>query len=330
MKHIPASCARHARRAVAAAVVTLTASAGALGAFPALAHAATAHPATAAATNYTFAMLDDQADPTFNQLLGINNHNIISGYFGDGSVPLHPNKGYLLDPPYAQANYVNENFPGSVQTQVTGLNNLGDTSGFWANKANANNGFVEWNGVFETLNDPSLPHMTGAVDQLLGVNNSGIAVGFYNDAKSHSHAYKVNQATRAFSSIKVPGAVSAQATGINNHGDIVGFATTAAKDTFSWLLKGGHMTTYQFPGGSTTQAFGVNDNDQIVGTYLDANGVQHGFTLKSPLGPVSQWQSIDDPNGVGVTFVNGLNDAGDLVGFYCPSATNCNGFLATP
>jgi hypothetical protein len=39
--------------------------------------------------------------------------------------------GALLRQPYGQANYTNENFPNSTQTQVTGLNNQGDTSGFW-------------------------------------------------------------------------------------------------------------------------------------------------------------------------------------------------------
>src|SRR5215469_7949594 len=63
---------------------------------------------TATATAYTFTTLDNQADPTFNQLLGINSHNVIAGYFGSGGIG-HPNKGYLLKPPYGQGNYVNEN-----------------------------------------------------------------------------------------------------------------------------------------------------------------------------------------------------------------------------
>ena len=46
----------------------------------------------------------------------------------------------------------------------------------------------------------------------------------------------------------------------------------------------------------------------------------HGFTLKSPLGPVSHWQAIDDPNGVGTTTVNGVNNTGKLVGFYTDAA----------
>jgi hypothetical protein len=284
--------------------------------------------ATTSSTSYTFTTLDNQADPTFNQLLGINSHNVIAGYFGIGS-KAHPNKGYLLKPPYGQGDYVNENFPGSAQTQVTGIDNKGNTSGFWVSKAGTQRGFVEWNGVFESFTDPRTPHVKGSVNQLLGINDSGVAVGFYNDAKGHAHAYEVNQATGVFTAIKIPGDVSATAAGINNDGDIVGFGTDKAGNTTSWLLHNGHLTAYQFPGGSDTQAFGVNDHDEIVGTYLDGQGVMHGFTLKSPLGPVSHWQSIDDPNGVGTTTVNGVNNAGKLVGFYFVGKI-CHGMLATP
>jgi hypothetical protein len=311
---------------VGAAAVAAGAVAGALLAGgPALA-AAAPH---AAATSYTFTTLDNQADPTFNQLLGINTHNVIAGYFGSG-MPGHPNKGYLLDPPYAQSNYVNENFPGSAQTQVTGIDNKGNTCGFWVTAGGTNHGFVEWNGVFESFNDPKTPHMKGSVNQLLGINDAGVAVGFYNDAAGNAHAYEVNQATGVFTSIRIPGTVSATATAINNNGDVAGFGKDSAGNTFSWLLHNRQLTDYQFPGGSNTQAFGINDHDEIVGTYNDGAGVMHGFTLKSPLGPVSHWASIDDPNGVGSTTVNGLNDAGDLVGFYTDTAGNVDGMLATP
>ena len=319
---------RGAARASAAAVATGTV-AGALLLAGGSAFAATASHHAATATSYTFTTLDNQADPTFNQLLGINSHNVISGYFGAGT-PGHPNKGYLLDPPYAQSNYVNENFPGSAQTQVTGLNNLGDTSGFWVSANGTNHGFVEWNGVFASYNDPKTPHVKHPVNQLLGINNNGVAVGFYNDAKGNSHAYEVNQATSVYTSIKVPGAVSSSATGINNNGDIVGFATDSSKITSSWLMHDGHLTTYQFPGGSDTQAFGVNNKDQIVGTYTDGADVSHGFVLSDPFGPTSHWKTIDDPNGVGSTVVNGINNNGDLVGFYTDAAGNTDGMLAQP
>jgi hypothetical protein len=332
--HFRPAGARLARRAAGVRGVTGAAvaavAAGAVAGSLALSGVAQASvaPHRAAAVTYTFTTLDDQADPTFNQLLGINSHNVIAGYFGSGAAG-HPNKGYLLNPPYGQANYVNENFPGSTQTQVTGIDNLGNTSGFWVTAGGTNHGFVEWNGVFASYNDPKTPKVKGSVNQLLGINNAGVAVGFYNDANGHSHPYELNQATGVFTPIHVPG-VSAVATGINTAGDVVGFATDAAGTTSSWLKIGTTTIAYQFPGGSNTQAFGINTKNQIVGSYLDGAGVMHGFVLSSPMGPVSHWQSIDDPNGVGSTIVNGINGAGDLVGFYTDAAGNTDGMLATP
>jgi hypothetical protein len=329
--------ARRAGRATGLRLGAAAAAAGTLAITAALsvatqAGASVAAPAhAAAATKYTFETLDNAADPTFNQLLGINNHDVIAGYFGSGAAG-HPNKGYLLTPPYGQGDYTNENFPGSAQTQVTGLNYLGDTCGFWVSANTTNRGFVEWNGVFASYTDPHTPKVAGAVNQLLGINNKGIAVGFYNDAQGNAHAYQLNQATGVFTAIKIPDAVSATATAINNAGDITGFFTDAAGDTSSWLLTPAHqLITFQFPGGSDTQALGIsNSKDQIVGSYLDGAGVMHGFVLTDPAGPVSHWQSIDDPNGVGSTVVNGINTAGDLVGFYTDSAGNTDGMLATP
>ena len=78
---------------------------------------------------FKFRNITNENDPTFNQELGINNHGVIAGYFGSGAAG-HPDKGYTVVRPYKHPfNFTNENFPGSVQTQVTGLNNSG-TSGF--------------------------------------------------------------------------------------------------------------------------------------------------------------------------------------------------------
>ena len=44
----------------------------------------------------TFFVLNNQTDPMFNQLLGINSGDVIVGYFGDGKAV--PNNGYVLVP----------------------------------------------------------------------------------------------------------------------------------------------------------------------------------------------------------------------------------------
>lgn len=78
------------------------------------------------AGSYQIVTLNDQRDLTFNQLPGINNEGVIAGYVGSGAAG-QPNRGYLLRPPFAQRDFGNENFPGSAQTQVTGLNDRGVT-----------------------------------------------------------------------------------------------------------------------------------------------------------------------------------------------------------
>lgn len=272
---------------------------------------------------FTFTTLDDQADPTFNQLLGINNKGKIAGYFGIGTLPAHPNKGYVLLPPYGQSSYVTENFPGSVQTQVTAINTHGDTAGFWADSKNVDRGFIEWKGVFTSYTDPKMRH--SKTTQILGINDSGIAVGFYNDAKGNSHGFTLNQATGQFKPVIVPGAVTLTATGINDAGDITGFSTSSGQ-TSSFLIRGGQLTSFTFPGGSNTQSLGVNNHDQMVGSYDDGANVLHGFLLSDPLSR-AKWQSIDDPNGIGSTVVNGLNDKNEMVGFYTDAAGNVDGML---
>ena len=61
---------------------------------------------------------------------------------------------------------------------------------------------------------------------------------------------------------------------------------------------------------------------------MDRSGASHGFVVSNPL-TQAKWQSIDDPNGIGTTVVNGINDKGDLVGFYVDAAGNTDGFLAS-
>jgi hypothetical protein len=39
---------------------------------------------------------------------------------------------------------------------------------------------------------------------------------------------------------------------------------------------------------------------------------------------------VDGPHGQGATTINGVNDLGDLAGFYTDSAGNTDGMLALP
>lgn len=326
------------RPAVAAAVLGLLmlimAACGSVGTSLTLASASTlsdslvsngAHTSHDVAISYQFTTLNDQADPTFNQLLGINDYGVIAGYFGSGATG-HPNKGYTLKPSYGQMNYSNENFPGSVQTQVTAINNIGDTAGFWVDGQGNNFGFIKWNGVFTSYRDPNTGN--GTVNQLLGINDLGIAVGFYTDGKGVNHGYELNRNTGRFTEIVPSKGNNVTATGINDQGDVVGFLTASNGSVVSFLLKGHTFTEFNFPQSTNTTALGVNNFDQIVGSYVDKAGKMHGFLLSNLLNH-AKLQSIDDPNGRGTTTINGLNDKDQLVGFYVDGAGNTDGLLAS-
>ncbi len=158
----------------------------------ALALAGPAGASTLHSGGYQFRTVDNARDLTFNQLLGVNNEGVIAGYFGSGAQG-HPNRGYVLLPDGA---YRGENFPGSVQTQVTGLNDRGVTVGFWsnmnnANQVNANFGFFAVGGRFHRVNFPTGNNASPQVDQLLGVNDHDVAVGFYTNAQGSNRGYRL-------------------------------------------------------------------------------------------------------------------------------------------
>ena len=82
-----------------------------------------------------------------------------------------------------------------------------------------------------------------AVNQLLGINDQGEAVGFYNDAKGNAHAYEWDRVSKQFTSIDPPGATSATATAVNDHGSVAGFFTEASGDVAGFIEHAGNWQT---------------------------------------------------------------------------------------
>jgi hypothetical protein len=283
--------------------------------------------------NYQLLTLNDARDLTFNQLLGINNEGQIAGYFGSGNAG-HPNKGYVLRAPFAQGDFGGENYPGAAQTQITGLNDRGISVGFFSPQngatptSDSNFGFWRDNGRYHQVNYPTMNNSKPPVNQLLGINDTGTAVGFYTDGAGNAHGYAYNINTRRFKLVTVPGATSLTATAINNEGAVAGFFTNA-KGTVDAFAKqhSGHISTIAVPGAAMTQAFGLTDSGEVVGTYTTGTGtaaVSHGFTWQN-----GKLRTVNFPKASATT-VNGVNDEGDIVGFYTDAKGNTDGFLGLP
>jgi probable HAF family extracellular repeat protein len=258
---------------------------------------------------------------------------VIAGYFGSGAQG-HPNRGYLLFPPYDQNYYADNDFPGSVQTQVTGINDNGVLVGFDssmnnASQVNDNQGWYKLHGQFFNANFPTASPANPPVDQLLGVNDKDQPVGFFTDATTVNHGYEFDISRGRYKEITVSGFSNITTSGINNQGDIVGFGTASDGNTHGFLLThgGSNVAELSYPGAASTQPLGVNSSDEVVGVATVGSGSNAkllGFTFYPGYG----FKTINDPHGNGTTTINGVNACGDLVGFYVDGADNTDGLLA--
>jgi hypothetical protein len=295
-----------------------------------LAAAACLVASAASAQTFTFTTLDNPGDPTFNQLLGINDRGVIVGYFGSGMVG-HPNIGYEISPPYTK--FVPNNQPGSVQTQATGINNAGLTTGFWSDTnlgtGDANFAFlrvpVGHNFTYVSTIDPATAS-SPRVSQALGVNNSNVVAGFYADASGASHGFTYALSTGAYSTFAVPN-TSTAITGINDSGTTCGVVTNSERTVgFTRNASGGVFSRFNVPGSKNTQLLGINNEGVAVGFYADSNNLMHGLYYVPATG---DWLRVDDPDGVQGTVINGINNKGELVGFYTDAAGNVHGMVVT-
>jgi uncharacterized membrane protein len=202
---------------------------------------------------------------------------------------------------------------------VVAINAIGDTAGFYVDINHRTHGFLRVGGVYTTVDFPN-----SMFNQLLGLNNYGVAAGYWQDAKGIQYPYTVQGGV--FRPIATPG-TSAQATGVNDKGDVSGFYVTAAGATHGfWIPFGKAPVTIDYPAATFTQALGLNNLGDVVGSYTDALGKTRGFIHNVVS---TQFESIDEINGVGTTVVNGLNNVGQIVGFYVDMAGKTNGFVGT-
>ncbi len=296
-----------------------------------LAAAACLVASAASAQTFTFTTLDNPADPTFNQLLGINDHGVIVGYYGSGAAG-HPNIGYEISPPYTK--FASDNQPGSVQTQATGINNAGLTTGFWSDTnlgggADANFAFlrspVGHNFTYVSTIDPDTAS-TPRISQALGVNNNKVVAGFFADASGATHGFTYALPTGAYTAFQLPNTSTAM-TGINDSGTTCGFVTNAnATFGFTRNATGGVLARFTVPGTKMTQLLGINNAGVAVGFYADGNGLTHGLYYVPATG---NWLRVDNPNGVQGTVLNGINNKNQLVGFYTDAGGNTHGMIVT-
>jgi len=109
----------------------------------------------------------------------------------------------------------------------------GQDHGFTANVKNLKGGTI----TATPIADPSIPRVLGEIgatfvfSQVLGVNDKGIAVGYYGDSTTSQHGFLYNTKSGVYTFLDDPaeqfnnGVEVTQVTGITNSGEISGFYT---------------------------------------------------------------------------------------------------------
>ena len=240
---------------------------------------------------------------------GINNARAIAGDYVDSAGVQH---GMILGGSNAfisadRADCLTT--PGSTTIAFYAINSAGVAAGWCTNTNGSQIGFTYSKGHFTDVT------IAGAeLVNAVGINDSGTIVGTYIDATGVQHGYVLQGST--LTNLDPPGVTSlATAWGINNAGVISAFGVNASGTYVSFTTpdNGLTWTPLHAPGeGSVgTAMHQINNNGDVVGTYFDSSSNRHGVLYHG-----GTYYSFDDPNGIGSTRANGLNDTLVMVGRY--------------
>lgn len=129
----------------------------------------------------------------------------------------------------------------------------------------------------------------------------------------------------AITILDAPGAGFTEARGINDSQTVVGNTEGGG-----FVFDGSTYTVFHIAGSNGTEANDINNHGVIVGTYLD-NGTPRGYvaSLADISGDlISVFTTIDAPvPGALGTRLTGLNDHGDLTGYYQDAVGRQHGFF---
>lgn len=227
---------------------------------------------------------------------------------------------------YVVAGTIAFDVPGSTSTVGKGINNSGQTVGFYFTGEGRGEGDRQGflrnpDGSFVTFNFPGV--LTCQADS---INNEGFISGsyFYGSARASSF---IRDPDGRFISYDAPGSTRTFGYGINASLHVAGFFEDAAGAHGFIRDIAGNFVNFEVPGGiGQTYPGGINDSGQVAGSYNDAAGNAHGFIRNSN----GSYVTFDVPGSV-ATEASDINNsgvvAGDFVTFNSSIGYRRHGFI---
>ena len=170
-------------------------------------------------------------------------------------------------------------------------------------------------------------------NQLLGINNEGVIVGYFGsgaDAKHPNKGYELlpPYAQRDFVNRNFPGSAQTQVIGISDTGIAVGFFVTGNGANIGFWRDRDRYHAVSFPTMNNAkpafnQLLGVNNTGTAVGFYNDAAGNAHGYAYNLR---TRHFKRVTVRGATSLT-ATGINNLGAVTGFYTTAAGATNSFL---
>jgi hypothetical protein len=252
----------------------------------------------------------DYPGATYTLALGINTAGDIVGAYTDPTFRYH---GFLL----SQGIFTTIDAPGSAGTYATGINDNGEIVGFYGDPTvSATHAFILQGQTFTIIDFPGSP-----VTAAEAINNAGVVAGYYDAPKSRILGFEYsNGVWTTFD----PLARSNETilTGINNNGDLFGFSKNRA-----FLYSGGVLRFVKSPpAGSVLGTGQINDQLQATGEVQSTtNGEPRAFSFQPP----QTFRFFSNPS-FAQSYGQGINNFGEIVGYFADNQGAVHGFLAVP
>jgi uncharacterized membrane protein len=223
---------------------------------------------------------------------------------------------------HAQYTLTSIEYPGGTGTDLRGINSRGDIVGAFQ-VAPPRHALLIRMGQFLPLGpntalatNPSRAHK---------VNDHGDVAGFLSGDDGFQHGF-LYTAGGALTQLDYPGAADTFAYGINNSNTVVGVYDTDpnSDDAHGFIWSNGVFTPFDVPGAIVTIILAVNDRGDLGGVWANDTEV-HMFLVRN-----GHLSSFDVPvAGVTVDEIRGMNDLGQLVGYYEDSNGIDHGYVWT-
>lgn len=201
---------------------------------------------------------------------------------------------------------------------VHGINNRGQIVGASVDEKDNVRGFRrDPNGSFV---DVEVPGATGLEPG--DISDAGQVVGTYFDVKGDFHGFVWRDGE--VETFDVEGAEGRTSpAGINNRGQTTGVAITADGVRHGFVRdRDGAVRLLDMPNSGGTDAFKLNDSGQVAGGYLNPEQtVVHGFVWRD-----GQFTTVDVEGATNGTLAAGINNPGQIVGFFYPDDGVAEGF----